>query len=35
MPNHDPFSIAHRIAQLDQMSRGRLMWGVGSGGIPR
>ena len=34
MPNHDPFSIAHRIAQLDQMSRGRIMWGVGSGGFP-
>lgn len=34
MPNHNPFSIAHRIAQLDQMSRGRLMWGVGSGGFP-
>jgi alkanesulfonate monooxygenase SsuD/methylene tetrahydromethanopterin reductase-like flavin-dependent oxidoreductase (luciferase family) len=34
MPNHDPFTIAHRIAQLDQMSRGRIMWGVGSGGFP-
>jgi len=34
MPNHNPFYIAHRIAQLDQMSRGRLNWGVGSGGFP-
>jgi len=34
MTNHNPFSIAHRIAQLDQMSKGRLMWGVGSGGFP-
>ncbi|MBT5893885.1 MAG: LLM class flavin-dependent oxidoreductase, partial [Chloroflexi bacterium] len=34
MPNHNPFYIAHRIAQLDQMSKGRLNWGVGSGGFP-
>ena len=34
MPNHDPFMIAHRIAQLDHMAKGRLMWGVGSGGFP-
>ena len=27
MPNHNPFMIAHRIAQLDQMARGRFMWG--------
>lgn len=33
MPNHDPFMIAHRIAQLDQMAQGRFMWGVGSGGF--
>ena len=31
MPNHDPFMIAHRIAQLDHMARGRFHWGVGSG----
>ena len=31
MPNHNPFMIAHRIAQLDQMARGRFHWGVGSG----
>ena len=34
MPNHDPFMIAHRIAQLDHMARGRFHWGVGSGGFP-
>ena len=34
MPNHDPFMIAHRIAQLDYMAHGRFHWGVGSGGFP-
>ena len=34
MPNHNPFMIAHRIAQLDHMARGRFYWGVGSGGFP-
>ena len=34
MPNHDPFMIAHRVAQLDHMARGRFRWGVGSGGFP-
>ena len=34
MPNHNPFTVAHRIAQLDHMARGRFMWGVGSGGFP-
>jgi len=34
MPNHNPFMIAHRIAQLDQMAKGRFYWGVGSGGFP-
>ena len=34
MPNHNPFMIAHRIAQLDQMAKGRFHWGVGSGGFP-
>lgn len=32
MPNHNPFMIAHRIAQLDNMAKGRFQWGVGSGG---
>jgi alkanesulfonate monooxygenase SsuD/methylene tetrahydromethanopterin reductase-like flavin-dependent oxidoreductase (luciferase family) len=26
--------IAHRIAQLDNLARGRFHWGVGSGGFP-
>ena len=34
MPNHNPFMIAHRIAQLDHMARGCFRWGVGSGGFP-
>ncbi len=34
MPNHNPFMIAHRIAQLDHMAKGRFIWGVGSGGFP-
>lgn len=31
MPNHNPFVLAHRIAQLDLMARGRFIWGVGTG----
>ncbi len=34
LPNHNPFHLAHRIAQLDQMARGRFLFGVGSGGFP-
>jgi alkanesulfonate monooxygenase SsuD/methylene tetrahydromethanopterin reductase-like flavin-dependent oxidoreductase (luciferase family) len=34
IPNHNPFHLAHRIAQLDQMAKGRLYWGIGSGGFP-
>ena len=34
MPNHTPFILAHRIAQLDHMAKGRFQWGVGSGGFP-
>ncbi|MFN8635667.1 MAG: LLM class flavin-dependent oxidoreductase [Chloroflexota bacterium] len=33
MPNHNPFHLAHRIAQLDHLARGRFMWGIGSGGF--
>ena len=33
MPNHNPFILAHRIAQLDHMAKGRFIWGVGSGGF--
>jgi alkanesulfonate monooxygenase SsuD/methylene tetrahydromethanopterin reductase-like flavin-dependent oxidoreductase (luciferase family) len=34
LPNHDPMMLAQRIAQLDQMARGRFYWGIGSGGFP-
>jgi alkanesulfonate monooxygenase SsuD/methylene tetrahydromethanopterin reductase-like flavin-dependent oxidoreductase (luciferase family) len=34
LPSHDPLMLAQRIAQLDQMARGRFYWGVGSGGFP-
>ena len=34
MPNHNPFHIAHRIAQLDHQAQGRFQWGVGSGASP-
>ena len=34
MPNHNPFMLAHRIAQLDHMAKGRFYWGVGSSSTP-
>src|SRR5919108_2657829 len=34
LPNHTPIMLAQRIAQLDQMARGRFYWGVGAGGFP-
>lgn len=34
LPNHNPLMLAQRIAQLDQMARGRFAWGIGSGGFP-
>src|SRR5256885_16746883 len=34
LANPDPLMLAQRIAQLDQMARGRFYWGVGSGGFP-
>lgn len=33
VPNHDPVIIAAEAAQLDHMSRGRFMLGVGPGGL--
>lgn len=33
LPNHNPFVLAHRIAQIDHMSKGRFLWGIGSGGF--
>ena len=34
LPNHNPFHLAHRIAMLDHLARGRFLWGIGSGGFP-
>jgi alkanesulfonate monooxygenase SsuD/methylene tetrahydromethanopterin reductase-like flavin-dependent oxidoreductase (luciferase family) len=34
LPNHHPLMLAQRIAQLDQLARGRFYWGIGSGGFP-
>jgi alkanesulfonate monooxygenase SsuD/methylene tetrahydromethanopterin reductase-like flavin-dependent oxidoreductase (luciferase family) len=34
LPNHNPFHLAHRIAMLDHLARGRFYWGIGSGGFP-
>ncbi|HEV8484802.1 MAG TPA: LLM class flavin-dependent oxidoreductase [Blastocatellia bacterium] len=31
LPYHHPVMLAHRIALLDQLARGRFMWGIGSG----
>jgi alkanesulfonate monooxygenase SsuD/methylene tetrahydromethanopterin reductase-like flavin-dependent oxidoreductase (luciferase family) len=33
MPFHNPLHVALRLAQLDHQTRGRIMVGVGSGGI--
>lgn len=33
VPNHDPVIVAAEAAQLDHMSRGRFMLGVGPGGL--
>ncbi len=34
LPNHNPFLLAHRIAQLDHLALGRFQWGVGPGASP-
>jgi alkanesulfonate monooxygenase SsuD/methylene tetrahydromethanopterin reductase-like flavin-dependent oxidoreductase (luciferase family) len=31
---HNPLYLAHRVAMLDHMARGRFQWGIGGGGIP-
>lgn len=31
---HEPAYLAHRLAMLDHMARGRFQWGIGLGGIP-
>ena len=34
LPNHNPMMLAHRVAQLDHMARGRFHWGIGSSSTP-
>ncbi len=31
LPQHDPFVLAHRIAVLDHLLKGRFYWGIGAG----
>lgn len=33
LPNHHPAIVAAEVAQFDHMSRGRFMFGIGSGGL--
>jgi alkanesulfonate monooxygenase SsuD/methylene tetrahydromethanopterin reductase-like flavin-dependent oxidoreductase (luciferase family) len=34
LPYHHPAELAHRVMYLDHLAQGRLMLGVGAGGIP-
>jgi alkanesulfonate monooxygenase SsuD/methylene tetrahydromethanopterin reductase-like flavin-dependent oxidoreductase (luciferase family) len=34
LPFHHPAELAHRVAYLDHLAQGRLMFGVGSAGLP-
>ena len=34
MPIHNPAMLAHTIAQLDHMAKGRFYWGVGTSSTP-
>ncbi|MBH35416.1 MAG: LLM class flavin-dependent oxidoreductase [Dehalococcoidia bacterium] len=34
LPYHHPFMVANRMVQLDHMTRGRAMFGVGPGALP-
>lgn len=34
LPYHNPFNVASRLAQLDQMTRGRVIFGSGPGALP-
>ncbi|MFJ8531743.1 LLM class flavin-dependent oxidoreductase [Streptomyces sp. NPDC093591] len=34
LPYHNPVALAHRLMQLDHMTRGRLMVGFGAGAFP-
>ena len=31
---HNPVEVAHRVAMLDHLARGRFYWGIGGGAIP-
>ena len=33
LPYHHPVELAHRVAYLDHLSQGRLMLGIGAGGL--
>ncbi|HEX3247564.1 MAG TPA: LLM class flavin-dependent oxidoreductase [Chloroflexota bacterium] len=33
LPHHNPIELAHRIAYLDHLARGRLLFGIGPGGL--
>ena len=34
LPYHHPFMVANRMVQLDHMTRGRVLFGVGPGALP-
>ena len=34
LPFHHPVDLAHRISYLDHLAQGRLLVGIGSGGLP-
>ena len=34
LPIHNPVELAHRIAMLDHLTRGRFYWGIGHRAIP-
>jgi alkanesulfonate monooxygenase SsuD/methylene tetrahydromethanopterin reductase-like flavin-dependent oxidoreductase (luciferase family) len=34
LPYHHPAELAHRVAYLDHLLQGRLLFGVGAGGVP-
>lgn len=34
LPYHDPFMVAERLAFLDQLTHGRLIYGFGASGLP-
>jgi alkanesulfonate monooxygenase SsuD/methylene tetrahydromethanopterin reductase-like flavin-dependent oxidoreductase (luciferase family) len=33
LPHHNPLELAHRIAYLDHLAEGRLLFGIGPGGL--